>query len=395
MQKQRVVVGMSGGVDSSVAAALLVEQGYDVTGVFIVAYNEPGCRTDQDRKDALAVATALGIPFTVLDFREAYREHVIAYFQSEYAAGRTPNPDIVCNREVKFGLFYDWALTAEYDYVATGHYARIAEITNNQTSNSKQRVFFLQQPRDLGKDQTYFLWQVAHEKLEHVLFPLGDMLKSEVREQAEELGLPNATKPDSMGVCMLGELDVAAWLKERLGEQEGKVVMRGTIGQCAPMTNKQMYTNVGMHKGLWFYTEGQRVGSGVSYDRAAMQQAGLDMANLPPLYVVAKNAAANELVIGRREACMTTSFMIQDLGFKIQEGDFETLTHEGKLRVRIRNLGELTAVAQCHYDTVTKQAHIETGEAVFAPAPGQSAVFYDQAGRVVGGGIIGEHEVGN
>ena len=135
---KRIAVGMSGGVDSSVAAALLVEQGYEVTGVFIEAYNEPGCRTDEDKRDALRVATKLGIKFEVLDFRAQYKEKVVEYFYSEYEAGRTPNPDVVCNREVKFGLFYEWAVKNGFEGVATGHYSRVAAITNNQSSINKQ-----------------------------------------------------------------------------------------------------------------------------------------------------------------------------------------------------------------------------------------------------------------
>src|SRR3989339_584862 len=163
---KRVAVGMSGGVDSCVAAALLKEQGYEITGVYIEAYNEPGCRSDQDRKDALAVATRLDLRFKILDLRKEYQERVIKYFLDEYRAGRTPNPDIVCNREIKFGLFYEYAMQHGFDFVATGHYARIKEGR-------------LQRPRDLTKDQTYFLWQGERGKLKHILFPLGEMTKKE------------------------------------------------------------------------------------------------------------------------------------------------------------------------------------------------------------------------
>lgn len=340
---KHVVVGLSGGVDSSIAAALLVEQGYEVTGVFIEAYNEPGCRTDQDKKDALQVALKLGIKFQTLDVREQYKKLVVQYFVDEYAAGRTPNPDIVCNREVKFGIFYDWARKQGFEYVATGHYTRIF---------CKVSPCKIQQPKDLSKDQTYWLWQVEGEKLMHTMFPLGNLMKREVREKARKLGLPNANKPDSMGVCMMGELNVREWLKEKLGEKPGEVIWKGK--------------KVGRHKGVWLTTIGQRGGWQVDPEYQTPM--------MPSLYVVEKDIEKNRLIVGTREECMKTSFEIEHL---VWYGERE------KLWVRIRNLGELTKVKGIANNVVTLD------EPVFAPAPGQSAVFYDQGGRVVGGGVIG------
>ena len=215
MNVKKVALGLSGGVDSSVAAALLIELGYEVTGIYLECYNEPGCRTDQDKKDALQVALKLGIKFEVLDFRKEYKEKVVEYFYSEYKAGRTPNPDVMCNREIKFGIFYDWAMQKGFDYVATGHYCRI----------TKDGPLFLQRAKDESKDQSYFLWQIPSDHLSHIIFPLGEMLKSEVRTKAKELGLLTATKPDSMGICFIGDIDVHKLLKDRLGEEEGDVVM--------------------------------------------------------------------------------------------------------------------------------------------------------------------------
>lgn len=369
--KKRVAVGLSGGVDSSVAAALLVEQGYEVTGVFIEAYNEPatagrsGCRTDQDKKDALQVALKLGIKFQTIDVREQYKKLVVQYFLDEYKAGRTPNPDIVCNREVKFGIFYDWARTQEFDYVATGHYARITtENTKLEIRNSKKGRSYLQRPVDLSKDQTYWLWQVEREKLAHILFPLGDLTKKQVRAKAKALNLPNAEKPDSMGVCMMGELNVREWLKERLGEKQGEVVWKGQV--------------IGKHKGLWSATVGER-GGWILNSKSEIRNPKIDMANLPPLYVLGKDMAKNQLIVGEREECYTEKFEIRNSKFEIMEGK--------KLWVRIRNLGELVAVSQCHSVT-NKSCEVTSTEPVFAPAPGQSAVFYDEEGRVVGGGVI-------
>lgn len=222
--KQKVALGLSGGVDSSVAAALLIGQGYEVTGIYLECYNEPGCRTDQDKKDALQVALKLGIKFEVLDFRKEYKEKVVEYFYSEYKAGRTPNPDVMCNREIKFGIFYDWAMQNGFDYVATGHYTRSVEVK----SEKGEVKSLLQRARDESKDQSYFLWQIPNDHLNHILFPLGEMLKSEVRAKAKELGLLTATKPDSMGICFIGDIDVSKLLKDRLGENPGDVVIRSS-----------------------------------------------------------------------------------------------------------------------------------------------------------------------
>ncbi|MFH2085317.1 MAG: tRNA 2-thiouridine(34) synthase MnmA [bacterium] len=337
--KKRVVVGLSGGVDSSAAAALLIEQGYDVHGVYLECYNEPGCRTDQDKKDALQVAMQLGIRFQTLDFRKEYREKVVEYFYHEFEEGRTPNPDVVCNREIKFGIFYDWAIASGYDYVATGHYARI--------EGGKLRRAY-----DESKDQSYFLWQVPRRHLKHILFPLGGMLKSEVRAKSKELELATAEKPDSMGICFIGEVDVAKLLKDRLGEKPGEVVRGGEV--------------VGRHNGLWFYTIGQR--GGWEMDPKAQKS------DTQPLYVIGKNKVKNQLIVGTREATMRDRFQILDVRFQGQ--------NDQKLWVRIRNLGELYEVEE--FDGKV----IKTRERIFGVAGGQSAVLYDRDGVLVGGGII-------
>jgi tRNA-specific 2-thiouridylase len=366
--KNRVVIGLSGGVDSSVAAALLIEQGYEVEGVYLECYNEPGCRSDQDKADALKVAIKLGIRFQTLDFRRQYREQVIEYFYREYEAGRTPNPDVMCNREIKFGIFYDWAMEKGFDYIATGHYCRI---TNRESPGS-----ILEMAKDESKDQSYFLWQIPQDHLEHILFPLGNMLKSEVRVKAKELGLHTATKPDSMGICFIGEVDVAKLLKERLGEKPGNVVLRSEhlLSQGSDLCK------IGTHRGLWFYTIGQRVGVDMRFQMSDIRKAGFRTNNMPPLYVIAKDKEKNELIVGKREETMKNRFQMSDI-----RGQWEAGT---KLWVRIRNLGELHEVSQCHRDTVTQQVQVETLEPIFGVAEGQSAVFYDKNGVLVGGGII-------
>lgn len=362
---KRVVIGLSGGVDSSVAAALLLEQGYDVEAVYLECYNEPGCRTDQDKADALKVAIKLGIKFQVLDFRKEYKDRVIEYFYREYEAGRTPNPDVMCNREIKFGFFYDWAIEQGYDYVATGHYARITNRESPESDLPGDSRQALQRARDESKDQSYFLWQISQDHLPHILFPLGEMLKSEVRVKAKELGLLTANKPDSMGICFIGDVNVNKLLKDRLGENPGQVVYGGRP--------------VGTHRGLWFYTIGER--GGFVIDKNKLKKLGLSPEKMGPLYVIGKNKDKNELVVGERGETMKRSFKIQELGFKSEDGE--------KLWVRIRNLGELVAVTKCHGDPPDGETSTVTLEKpIFGVAEGQSAVFYNVRGILVGGGII-------
>ncbi len=359
MTGKKVVIGLSGGVDSSVAAALLLEQGYSVTGVYLECYNEPGCRTDQDKKDALQVAMHLGIRFQTLDFRREYRDKVIEYFYAEYEAGRTPNPDIVCNREIKFGIFYDWALENNYDFVATGHYARIT----NQQTNKLTNQLVLQRARDESKDQSYFLWQIPRDHLSHILFPLGEMLKSEVRAKAKKLGLASANKPDSMGICFIGEVNVNELLRKRLGEREGEVIYRGEV--------------LGEHRGLWFYTIGSRggweMGINSPISNSQILKLGISTNNMPPLYVIGKDKERNQLIVGTREQTMTNTFRIDSS---------TTVGMTQRLWVRIRNLGELVEVENVEGGKATLK------EKIFGVASGQTSVFYDKEGVLVDGSII-------
>lgn len=364
MNGKKVVVGLSGGVDSSVAAALLLDQGYEVHGVYLECYNEPGCRTDQDKADALKVAIKLGISFEVLDFHKEYKQKVVEYFYREYEKGRTPNPDVMCNREIKFGIFYDWARAQGYDYIVTGHYARIIEVK----SEKGEVISRLQRARDESKDQSYFLCQVPKEHLEHILFPLGEMLKTEVRAKAHELGLSTASKPDSMGICFIGEVNVNKLLKDRLGEKEGEVIMQrhsDTVPQCY----------VGTHKGLWFHTIGER--GGFEIDKSILKKLGMHPEKMGPLYVIGKNADKNQLIVGSREEAMRDWLEVTTHG---REDLAPTGTE--KLFVRIRNLGELAPISKIVGNKIFLK------EKIFGVAEGQSAVIYDENGVLVGSGII-------
>ena len=377
--KSRVVIGLSGGVDSSVAAALLLEQGYEVEAVYLECYNEPGCRTDQDKADALKVALKLGIKFQALDFRKEYREKVIEYFYREYEAGRTPNPDVMCNREIKFGIFYDWSMAQGYDYVATGHYARITYRESPESDLPGDSRQALQRAVDESKDQSYFLWQIPQDHLSHILFPLGGMLKTEVRAKAKELGLLTANKPDSMGICFIGEVSVNKLLKEKLGENPGQVVLSSE--HLPKIAQGSELCKIGKHRGLWFYTIGERGGWEMSKLNhktiETLHRLGMDTNKLPPLYVIGKNKENNELVVGERKETMRSQFEIDS-----QIINSQILKLEKKLWVRIRNLGELVAVTKFNGDTVTLD------EPIFGVAEGQSAVFYDEQGILVGGAII-------
>jgi tRNA-specific 2-thiouridylase len=344
---KKIAVGLSGGVDSSVVLLLLKEQGYDVTGVHMQCwdYNEEGCTGEQDKADAVSICTQLEVPFKFLDFQIEYQEKVIQNFYDEYEAGRTPNPDILCNQEIKFGLFLDWALLNGFDMVATGHYAKVS-------LEDSPRLFI---PKDRSKDQTYFLYRLTSEKLEKIMFPLGDLIKDEVKQIAFQNNLKNFNKPESMGICFIGKINVRDFLKRRLKEKTGEVLnIKGEV--------------IGRHKGVPFYTIGQRHGFEI-YKYTGNS-----------LYVIEKNADRNTLVVGTEEEAKVSSFFISDISFINEniEGSIE-------LFVRIRHLGDLykaSLVFEKGSASVTLQ------ERVFGIAPGQSCVIYSENYQVLGGGII-------
>ncbi|HZZ98825.1 MAG TPA: tRNA 2-thiouridine(34) synthase MnmA [Candidatus Saccharimonadia bacterium] len=353
----KIALGMSGGVDSSLSAALLREQGHEVTGVFLECWRAPGCRAEEDRKDALAVALQLGIPFEVLDFKDEYKQRVVEYFFDEYKAGRTPNPDVMCNKEIKFGMFYDWAMARGFDAVATGHYAQITEVDGKK---------FLTRSADEHKDQTYFLYLLRQEQLEHIVFPIGHLKKSQVREEAKKRGLAVAAKPDSQGICFIGEINVHNFLKERLGENPGEVV--NTAGEV-----------IGAHKGLWFYTIGQR--HGFELKGKIRQDNGEWKHVIPPFYVIGKNAEKNQLIVGFGEEAMRNEFQIENTHWIGDAPASENLS------VRIRHGGQLFS-AILKLDTKRKNRYtVRINEKILGIADGQSAVIYSNT-HCLGGGIV-------
>jgi tRNA-specific 2-thiouridylase len=265
--KKTVYVGMSGGVDSSVTAALLKEAGYDVTGVFIKVWqpDSTDCGWKDERRDAMRVAAVLDIPFLTFDFSEQYKKEVVDYMISEYKAGRTPNPDIMCNRYVKFGSFLDEAKRRGVDFVATGHYAQ------NVLENG---IYSLKEGVDSGKDQSYFLWTLNQNDLKHILFPVGNLQKSEVRKLAEKFKLPVFDKKDSQGVCFIGHLDMKEFLKEYVQVEKGNVLnMKGEV--------------VGEHEGSILFTIGERHGFTI-FNKTTVSE---------PHFVVSKDIKKNTITV--------------------------------------------------------------------------------------------------
>jgi len=353
-KKQKIAVGLSGGVDSSVAALLLKNQGYEVVAVYMQCWEvkEDGCAADEDKAYAVQTAMKLGIKFQALDFKKEYQQKVIDYFYDEYAKGRTPNPDVVCNREIKFGIFYEWAMQNGFDYIATGHYARIKE---------KDGKFYLLKGLDETKDQSYFLYQLGQAQLSKSLFPVGGLKKSKVKKIAKEDQLPSANRPESMGICFIGEVDIKKFLEKRIKHKKGKVLdVKGN--------------EIGEHDGIWFFTVGQRHGFRIK------------KYSPEPLYVVSKNVEKNELVVGSEKDASKKSFEINELHWV--SGDPFEKTKEIKCGVRIRHLGKLFPAKFTRKNGKKGETlEVNLTKPAFGVAPGQSCVLYD--GEVVlGGGII-------
>ncbi|MBQ8882724.1 MAG: tRNA 2-thiouridine(34) synthase MnmA [Clostridia bacterium] len=354
MKKGRVVVGMSGGVDSSVSALLLKEQGYDVVGLFMHNWeeeDEKGCCTSaQDWQDALAVSGKIGIPCYSVNFAQQYMDRVFEYFLREYELGRTPNPDVLCNREIKFAPFKQYAMELGADFIATGHYCDIGEINGEP---------ILKTAFDENKDQTYFLNQVRTEQLTKVLFPLGKMDKTEVRKIAQENGLVTAKKKDSTGICFIGERKFREFLQEYLPNKKGKIV--DTTGKT-----------VGEHYGLMYYTLGQRKGLGIG------GIAGEDQARW---YVIDKRLDKNELVVSCGEGEELFSNALDGSGLNVI-GPWDKTEFRCTAKFRYRQSAQ-PVTAKINGDKI----HIEFDEPQRAVTPGQYAVLY-YGDRCLGGAVI-------
>jgi tRNA-uridine 2-sulfurtransferase len=349
-----VVVGMSGGVDSSVAAWLLKEQGYRVSGLFMVNWTEDEqgyCSAAEDFQDARRVCEELGIALHRVDFSREYRERVFARFLADYAAGKTPNPDMLCNREVKFQPFREYALRLGADYIATGHYARIEHSVDGAR---------LLRAVDDNKDQTYFLAAVEHAQFERTLFPLGGLRKPQVRELARQAGLAVHRKKDSTGICFIGEREFRAFLARYLQPNPGPILDDGG-------------REIGRHQGLMYYTLGQRRGLGIGGTRGAREA---------PWYVVAKDAARNALITSQD----ATHPLLMASALRTQA--FNALASlpppDRPLLARIRHR---QALQHCHARYDAEGATVKFAAPQRAVVPGQYCVLYDGE-RCVGGGEI-------
>lgn len=351
----RVLVGLSGGVDSSAAAALLIEQGHEVVGGYMKNWiNEeeiPGdCPWETDLEDAHAVAKALGIEFRVVDLIDQYRERIVDYLLEGYRDGITPNPDVMCNREMKFGVFLDYALDQGFEAVGTGHYVRRRERANGTAD--------LLRGADPNKDQSYFLAMMTQHQAKHALFPAGEMLKPEVREVARRFNLPTAEKKDSQGICFIGNIKMSDFLRHHVPDSPGEIVdVNGKV--------------MGKHDGLHLHTLGQRKGHGVASPREGMAYV-----------VVGKNAEANQLVVGYEDGahalystkCIVGS--ISSMNDPIKEGRVDA-------QPRYRAKSEPVTLTQIADDKM----EVEFSRPQRAITPGQICGFYE-GGKLLGGGVF-------
>lgn len=383
-QKIKVFVAMSGGVDSSVAAALLKQKGYDITGVFMKNWTE-NCDWQKEKRDAERVCAKLNIPFLVFDFTKEYKKDVLNYALKEYLSGKTPNPDVMCNKKIKFGFFLNKAIKMGANFIATGHYVRLKrelQITIPSTRdklqiNSKfnppnnRQNYKLSQAKDKNKDQSYFLWTLTQKQLKHCLFPIGDYLKPETRVLAKKFGLPNAEKKDSQGLCFVGKVKFLDFLKNQLLKYLGGPRLKNLRKFQKMMESGPIFTMdkkiIGKHNGLAFYTIGQRRGFGTGGGK---------------IYYVAKKDAKNNVLIVT-EKNDPSLYKKEIFAGNLNWINPRCLTSGVKARIRYRQ-----PLQNCEiYDISKNRIKVIFSKPVLAPAPGQSIVFYKNQ-EMLGGGII-------
>lgn len=360
MTRKRIVVGMSGGVDSSVTAWLLKEQGYDVVGLFMKNWEDDDddeyCSTRQDWIDVVSVADLIGIDVEAVNFATEYKERVFAEFLREYSAGRTPNPDVLCNAEIKFKAFLDHAVGLGAETIATGHYARVREVGKGADAGR----FAMLKALDASKDQSYFLHRLNQAQLSRTLFPLGELPKTRVRELAAQIGLPNAAKKDSTGICFIGERPFRDFLNRYLPTQPGPI--KTPDGQV-----------IGEHIGLAFYTLGQRKGIGIGGRRDGSGE---------PWFVARKDMAANTLYVVQGHA--HEWLQSQELTAIDSSWIAGVAPRPGALSAKTRYRQN---DAPCQLTATAAGFALHFDEAQWAVTPGQSAVLYDGE-ECLGGGII-------
>ena len=395
MKKNKVVVALSGGVDSSVAAYLLKEQEYDLIGLFMKNWHDESvtisdeCPWLEDSNDAMLVAEKLNIPFQVVDLSKDYKEKIIDYMFDEYSKGKTPNPDILCNREIKFDIFMDIALSLGADYVATGHYSRIK--INNVNNNIK---YELHSGRDLTKDQSYFLCQLNQEQLNRIIFPIGDLMKSEVREIARKNNLFTAEKKDSQGLCFVGKVSLPDFLQQKLKKKTGNVIeipsnsklfdktsnFKNENERILSLSNHIKYSLsdgkiIGEHNGAHYYTIGQRKGLAIGGYKE-------------PLFVISTNTQTNEIFVGEgknhpglNKKALKVKF--SELNWVNDYYNYENL-RDLKLKARIRYRQKLQKISiHKHLDYL----YVEFEDFQSAVTKGQFLAIYDNS-QLIASGVI-------
>jgi tRNA-uridine 2-sulfurtransferase len=357
----KVYVGLSGGVDSSVTAYLLKSLGYDVLGIFLICWDprSPGCTAEKDQADAVKVAASLKIPIKILNFEKEYKETVFREVINEYSKGRIPNPDVWCNTKIKFGLLMDYVLKEDPNaYLATGHYARIgysSELSNYIKRDMHRDTPLVKLALDKAKDQSYFLYQISSSRLKNVIFPLGGVQKDQVREYAKSRNIYNWDKPDSQGICFIGDSSITDLIKSHLVYTPGYIVN--------PDGKK-----IGRHEGLNFYTIGQRQGI------------HLDIYSSSPKYVISKDFDKNRLIVGERKDAYKSIFYVKKI-FNHLGVDLAGLMD---IKVRIRNLGGFPDVKLSY---VVDKYKFSLSDPLFGINPGQHAVLYLNS-NIIGGGVI-------
>jgi tRNA-specific 2-thiouridylase len=371
--KKTVFVAISGGVDSAVSAALLKEQGYEVVGIFIKTWHPDflPCREEEERRDAMRVAALLDIPFLTFDFEDVYKKEVADYMISEYKDGKTPNPDVMCNKEIKFGAFFKKAISMGADYVATGHYARVSPVQNfshcalprvrgGTLADKNFKQASLLKGTDPSKDQVYFLWTLKQKQLSKILFPIGHLKKAEVRKLAKKFGLPVAEKKDSQGICFLGTVDLKDFLRHYI---------KGKVGKVCDERGEE----IGFHSGAVFYTLGERHGFIIT------KKAEHDK----PYYVIGKDIKKNVLSVSQSKNVSLIRangrIVLDDINW------ISTIPKENKnYTAQIRYHGELL---KCKIKITSKTKTEVIFEKPILVASGQSCVIYDKE-ICLGGGVV-------
>jgi len=379
-KKKKVFVGLSGGVDSSVSAALLKKAGYEITGVFIKGWHPDWgpCGWQEDRLDAMRVCAHLGIPFRDLDLSREYKKEVVDYMVSEYKAGRTPNPDVMCNQKIKFGAFFDWVMAQGANFVATGHYAQTQNLKRKtQSYSSKLKI-----SKDLNKDQTYFLWTLTQHELSRTLFPIGHLIKPAVRKLAKKFGLPTAEKKDSQGLCFVGKVDLPDFLSHFLKPKKGKVLLASN--EVEGNGNEK---EIGWHDGAFFLTISQRHGFTITQKTPADE----------PYYIVAKDVKKNTITVSQGTKRLNLKakpfcpVLLRDVNWI--SGALPDFKKIYLARFRYRQPLQEIKIKSCSSQTTTSLwqsdcLQIEFQNPQGAIAPGQSLVIYTKTGECLGGGII-------